>query len=176
MIELDGMKFYKDNKGYYRTAKIKNSERIRLHVYIYEKANNIKVPKDYDIHHKDLNKSNNEPSNLAMMTHSEHRKLHSIGKKHKLSEETKLKMSESKIGNKNALGHKHSEETKLKMSKSKKGCKCWKAKLDDHKVCIIKNLIARGFKNLEIAKIFDVDRHTISHIRHNKTWKHVKQI
>jgi hypothetical protein len=41
----------------------------------------------------------------------------------KHSEKTKLKMSESKKGNKNALGFKHSKETKLKMSKAQMGNK-----------------------------------------------------
>jgi group I intron endonuclease len=39
----------------------------------------------------------------------------------RLSEETKLKMSEAQKGNKNWLGHKHTEETKLKISAGNKG-------------------------------------------------------
>ena len=41
----------------------------------------------------------------------------------KLSEETKLKMTNAQMGNKKWLGRKHTEETKLKMSKSMKGIK-----------------------------------------------------
>lgn len=42
-------------------------------------------------------------------------------KGHKVSEETKKKISESNIGNKNALGYKHTEESKKKISESHKG-------------------------------------------------------
>ena len=42
-------------------------------------------------------------------------------KGHEVSEETKKKISESNIGNKNALGYKHTEESKKKISESHKG-------------------------------------------------------
>jgi len=44
-----------------------------------------------------------------------------LGRKH--SEETKLKMSRSQIGNKNTLGHKCSDETRKKMSEANTGVK-----------------------------------------------------
>ena len=31
---------------------------------------------DYDVHHKDMNKQNNDPNNLLILTTSEHIKLH----------------------------------------------------------------------------------------------------
>lgn len=48
----------------------------RLHRLIYEDYYNIKIPDDYDIHHIDENKSNNDIDNLVLMTHEEHTILH----------------------------------------------------------------------------------------------------
>ena len=60
---------------------------IREHRYIVEQyllttENSIEIDgklylsPEYDVHHKDLNKLNNEISNLAVMTRSKHAKLH----------------------------------------------------------------------------------------------------
>lgn len=49
------------------------------------------------------------------------------------SAETKLKMSKSRIGNKNRLGIPHSEETKLKISNSSKGKLPWNTGLSGYK-------------------------------------------
>ncbi|KST46392.1 HNH endonuclease signature motif containing protein [Enterococcus durans] len=72
----DGKKFRKDKqKGYYlSTSKIGNT-RIRLHVYVWEKFNG-KVPKGYQIHHRDEDKDHNDISNLMCMTKSEHLAWH----------------------------------------------------------------------------------------------------
>lgn len=48
----------------------------RLHRLRYEAHHKIKIPDDYDIHHIDEDKSNNDINNLVMMTHSEHSILH----------------------------------------------------------------------------------------------------
>lgn len=79
--------------------------------------------KIWDIHHKDENKLNNSIDNLEFLSKSEHTKLHKTGKKH--SEETKIKMSESKTGkcigiNNPFYGKKHSLETRKKMSEARK--------------------------------------------------------
>ena len=50
---------------------------IYEHVYIYEKEYNIIVPKGFHIHHIDLDKSNNDISNLIMLSVGDHSKLHS---------------------------------------------------------------------------------------------------
>lgn len=42
----------------------------------YEHRNKVKAPKGLVVHHKDHNKSNNNPDNLQVMTQSEHSKLH----------------------------------------------------------------------------------------------------
>ena len=58
------------------------------------------------IHHIDGFPLNNELNNLQLMTHSEHRSLHTKGENHPnfgktASKETRAKISASQIGNKN---------------------------------------------------------------------------
>lgn len=48
------------------------------------------------VHHLDENKLNNDPINLQLMTKSEHRRLHMLGKKR--TEEQKKKLSIAKKG------------------------------------------------------------------------------
>ena len=67
-----GYKFTRGEEGtYYRCAKLKK----RMHIFVWEYYNG-PIPKGYEIHHKDLNKANNDISNLVLLTVSEHRKLH----------------------------------------------------------------------------------------------------
>ena len=90
--------------------------KIQVHTHLGYK-------KGFDIHHLDENKLNNSLSNLVYLTHSEHSKIHNKGKK--LSEETKLKISEAMKGENNPLyGKQLSEETKLKIGEAFKG-KIW---------------------------------------------------
>lgn len=71
-IEYDGLIFIRDDKtGYYLNSKTHK----RLHRYVWEKHKG-KIPKGYDIHHIDHDKSNNDISNLQMLTKSDHLKLH----------------------------------------------------------------------------------------------------
>ena len=74
-IIFDGHKFTRDEKtGYYlKTTK----PRKRLHIYVWEYHNGCEVPKGYEIHHKDLNKDNNDISNLICIPSKEHKKIHS---------------------------------------------------------------------------------------------------
>jgi len=46
------------------------------HHYIWERYHKRKVPKGFNIHHKDFNPLNNNIDNLELMTASEHLKLH----------------------------------------------------------------------------------------------------
>ena len=48
------------------------------------------------------------------------------------------------------------------------------SKLKENEVILIKEMIANGFKNTEIASIFNVTHGNISCIRLNQTWKHLK--
>ena len=68
----NGVKFTQDEKtGYYLNSTL----RIRMHrfVWLCEKGD---IPKGYDIHHIDHDKSNNDISNLALVTKKQHSKLH----------------------------------------------------------------------------------------------------
>jgi IS30 family transposase len=47
------------------------------------------------------------------------------------------------------------------------------AKLSELQAFMIKCWIIEGFSNTSIAKAFNVDPCTISHIKNNRTWKHV---
>ena len=73
-IFFDGHKFTRDEKtGYYLKS---TKPRKRLHIYVWEYYNG-PVPKGCHIHHKDLDKSNNDISNLICVTKGEHNKIHS---------------------------------------------------------------------------------------------------
>lgn len=73
----DGYKFRQDPKtGYYLSSKKTDlGKRERLHCYVWRKHYGI-IPKGYQVHHKDHNKSNNDISNLELLTVAEHRKRH----------------------------------------------------------------------------------------------------
>lgn len=93
VAEVDGYVFVRDNKtNYYLSSRRIDGKRKRLHVYMWEKYNG-EIPKGHQIHHVDHDKSNNEISNLKLMTNSEHQRLHALS----MSEETKAKMRKSLI-------------------------------------------------------------------------------
>ena len=67
------IKFTLDEKsGYYQNATIHKS----LHRFVWEENNGV-IPKGYEIHHIDFNKSNNNISNLIMLSKKEHLEIHS---------------------------------------------------------------------------------------------------
>ena len=69
---FDGTKFTRDEKtGYYQNSTIHK----RMHTYVWEYYNG-KVPKNYEVHHKDFDRSNNDITNLQLLSKSAHRKLH----------------------------------------------------------------------------------------------------
>lgn len=91
-------------------------EWIKHHRWVWEQANG-RIPKGYQIHHKDLNSMNDALDNLQLLTNSEHKTLHLLlrtkmglpgvrkgvtawNKGLHPSEETKKKQSESHIGKK----------------------------------------------------------------------------
>ena len=68
----NGLKFTRDEKtGYYLNSTL----RIRMHQYVWacEKG---EIPKGYHVHHKDGDKSNNDISNLELLTANEHSQKH----------------------------------------------------------------------------------------------------
>lgn len=48
-------------------------------IVAYETYHNIKVTKEYDIHHKDGNKLNDSKGNLIKIKHGKHSRLHNVG-------------------------------------------------------------------------------------------------
>lgn len=76
---FDGKKWtVSKTTGYYRLTN-ERKKHISLHCYVWEKYNG-KIPKGFDIHHKDLDKTNNSIENLEIITHSEHAKKYSTGR------------------------------------------------------------------------------------------------
>lgn len=74
---FDDMKFTRDEKtGYYLSTRKVGNRRVRLHVYVWSFYNG-DVPKGYQIHHKDEDKSNNDISNLDCLTLHDHLSYHS---------------------------------------------------------------------------------------------------
>jgi hypothetical protein len=114
-IQYDGITFYLDARGYYTHHKIGT-----LHRYVWEEHNNRKVPKGYVVHHKDEDKTNNDPANLECITDSNHKILHSTGKSHgrgyKHTEEAKIRIRAALKCRQST-----STETRLKISMSNKG-------------------------------------------------------
>ena len=72
-IKVDGLKFTINRDGYYECTTI---DRLMLHNYNWEKENG-KIPIGYELHHKDLNKTNNQIENLQLVTPKEHTEIHS---------------------------------------------------------------------------------------------------
>ena len=105
----------------------------------------------------------------------------------KLSEETKNKLSQLNSGKKNKMygikrygkdnpmfGKHHSEEFKRTHSERMKGKYCGENSpnsiLTEKDVIQINMLIKLGLKNIEISKLFNISRQTISHIKNKRIW------
>lgn len=66
-------RFYKTASGYWKSA-----DGIWMHRYVWESSNREAIPADYEIHHIDHDRSNNNPDNLIAMPSVEHKRLHKI--------------------------------------------------------------------------------------------------
>ena len=89
-------------KGYYIISSSKEGNRGKsLHRLIYEDHYGL-IPKGMQIHHIDGDTTNNDISNLEMVSISEHNKIHKIGNTNcvgkVMSEETKEKIREKRLG------------------------------------------------------------------------------
>ena len=77
ILDLCGVRYeregWTDHKGY--KCVCINGREYKVHVLVWESANGPK-PKGNEIHHKDLDKSNYELSNLESLTPSDHRRIH----------------------------------------------------------------------------------------------------
>lgn len=69
---FNGITFIPDDKGYYRA---KTDFKLYMHRYVWE-FYNTKIPEHYEVHHKDFDRSNNDISNLQLLSEIEHKKLH----------------------------------------------------------------------------------------------------
>lgn len=70
-ILFEGRWYLRDVRGYYYNS----HTRKRLHQAVWI-SHNGPIPKGCEIHHKDLNKENNDISNLECLTRKEHHDLH----------------------------------------------------------------------------------------------------
>lgn len=81
-VMYGGIKFtISSSTGYYRnTDRTSRGLAISLHRYKYELEVE-KIPSDWDVHHIDFDKTNNEISNLISMSKSDHARLHARARK-----------------------------------------------------------------------------------------------
>ena len=110
-LQYDWNKYGEDN---FKFKLIENYDNEEFGIELEKKY--INKYKSYDLnfgYNMTLGKGEN---GWEILTEETKKKL----KGRELSEEHKKKISESSMGNKNALGYKHTEETKKKMSDSKK--------------------------------------------------------
>lgn len=70
---FDGVSVYEDAKGYKFIWL--DGKGVRLHVLVWERVNGAK-PKGNEIHHIDGDKGNYDLSNLQLLTHSAHQRVH----------------------------------------------------------------------------------------------------
>lgn len=70
-VMYDGRKWtISKSTGYYRDT-VERKTHLSLHCYVWEKYNG-KIPKGWDVHHSDLNKGNNDITNLECLPKAEH--------------------------------------------------------------------------------------------------------
>lgn len=132
----------------YKAIKV-NGKKIDEHRYIMEQKLGRKLGFNEIVHHKDEDKSNNDPNNLELKDRSDHSREHSKGRK-------------------------ASKETKLALSKAKKGkAHHWQRKLTQEDVEYIKaNYIPRSkeYGTRALARKFGVDHMTIVRILDNSVY------
>jgi len=111
------------------------------------------------VHHKDEDVNNDSPSNLKIISPSEHNKHHKIGVKH--SEEAK-----SKISNSLKSAYDDGSREKPDLHGEKNPC----SKLTEQQVIEIRS---SSLSSRKLGKIFGVSKTTILGIKSNKTWRNV---
>ncbi|MBQ2654069.1 MAG: HNH endonuclease [Methanobrevibacter sp.] len=83
-----------DSNGYYKITSKKEGNSLKfLHRLIFEEHHRLTILPNNIIHHLDGNPQNNKISNLKLISHGEHSKLHR--KNIPLSEKSKLNMSKA---------------------------------------------------------------------------------
>ena len=151
-IEYNGLRFCRDDKtGYYLNSTI----RKRLHRYVWEHEAGA-IPKGYHIHHIDGDKSNNDISNLALITASNHERLH--GQEQKRIEQSKKAIEIARVyaikWHKSEAGRKwHAEIAKgRKPPRSEKVCEVCGAKFEGtHKQRFCSNACKSKYRRITKA-------------------------
>jgi hypothetical protein len=201
VIKTEFGKAYISSKGYYMiySNELNNKGKL-LHRLVYEKFIGI-IPDNYDIHHIDGNRLNNEIYNLQCLSHSEHIKLHAVDREFsdetrknlslaltgkKLTKEQRKNISEGKKGirftdehRKNLsearIGLKDSEETKNKKSQNTKGENNPATNLTNKDVQLIKRMLLTGkLTQKRIGEFFGVSNYVINKINTGRHWSHIK--
>lgn len=121
---------------------------VFVHRDIIEKQLGRKLETNEDVHHKDENKRNNDPSNLEVIHKADHTSEH---------------------------WKRDSISRRQNMSKSKR--KNWQnihgVKLSPEKVIEIRNRLNNKEKQKDLADEYGVSHHTIKDIRCRNTWKNI---
>lgn len=109
IAEFNGVIFVKRKFYYFALTNTKYKIKTRLHhaVYLYYHPELDCIPPNCNIHHINGDKSNNDISNLILLTIAEHTQLHKVGS----------------VGNN--TGKPMSEETKQKLRIANKGTAPW---------------------------------------------------
>jgi hypothetical protein len=133
-------------KGYYVISSSKEGNRGKqLHRLIYEDHHG-PIPKGMQIHHIDGDTTNNDISNLEMVSISEHNKIH-------------------KVGNKNCVGREMSEETRQKIREKRLGT----SEIDEWGgVWFLKQMKILGLTMKTVGKYIGLDDSTISRYLTNR--------
>ena len=127
------------------------------------------------IHTDEAKKKMGAPNKGKTISEWHKKRISEFWKGRPTPKETKRKISESQLGEKNSrYGTKASEKTKNKMSNSaKKGEENKSSKLTNENVFKIRKLHIEKISSYKIAKIFNVSKGTILAIINKKTWKHI---
>lgn len=101
-FKMNKKEFYKDEKGYTRQNTHSNAwhRKVAYHKIYLKNRSKYKLPfSKYEVHHKDGNKSNNDPSNLQLLTPEQHIDMHLEMEKQRNKEINKiLKAKKEKSG------------------------------------------------------------------------------
>lgn len=134
---------------HYKKIKLSDGSTIDEHKLIMEKELGRSLFDFEETHHKDGNKSNNNPDNLCVLLSWCHRRVHLRGKP-------------------------KTEHTKQLISLATRGINNANCRLSEEEVIEIKNLLQEGtIMQKDIAKIFGVSTNTICNIKHERKWKHI---
>ena len=140
---------YLTKRGYYQIgSRGEGNYNKYLHRMIWEDYYKFSIPKGYEIHHKDGDKTNNCIMNLQLLRKTEHLSLHNLGQNHGVVGENhpyygkkRPEHSKKMSGENNPFyGKTHSDETKQKLSEIHKG----KTLSEEHKQKLSKTMSGEG--------------------------------